>query len=100
MLSYLDDENLKLLVLDGNKLLISKNIVYDVTKYYNKHPGGNCILKKCITIINNRLDYKDCEIDFNFHSKNGKKIWTNLAIGRIDRPGILTKLFYLFLKKL
>ena len=96
MLSYLDNEKLKLLLLNGSKLLISNKIVYDITFYHNKHPGGNCILKKCVKINNKNLEYEDCNIDFNFHSNNGKKLWSSLAIGRIDRPNVFTRLFYLF----
>jgi cytochrome b involved in lipid metabolism len=57
----------------GRKIIISKNKVYDVTDYYNNHPGGNCILKST-----------DCYRDYKFHSKKTRKtIWKKYYIGKL-----------------
>jgi cytochrome b involved in lipid metabolism len=51
--------------------------VYDITNFIKIHPGGsNCLLKKAGT---------DCSYDFEFHSKNGKKIWDRYKIGKIKK---------------
>ena len=86
MLPYMDNEQLLSLVNKGSKLIIAKDIVYDISRYYFKHPGGNCILKKIITIDSKEILIVDnCDVDFNFHSKNGKKIWKGLEIGTIKK---------------
>ena len=55
--------------------IIAKNNVYDVTKFINIHPGSkNAILKHAGQV---------CDIDFDFHSKNAKKIWSKYKIGKI-----------------
>ena len=101
MLSYLDSNELLNLVNKGNKLIIANNIVYDITEYYIKHPGGKCILKNIITIDSknkSRLIVEQCDIDFNFHSKNSKKIWAKLAIGTIKKNSGICYLFNCFKK--
>ena len=45
---------------------------YDATKFLNDHPGG----KQCLIKKNNT----DVTIDYNFHSKNGKKKWKEFLI--------------------
>ena len=55
--------------------LVANNNVYDVTKFINLHPGSkNAILKHAGKI---------CDIDYNFHSKNAKKIWKKYKIGEL-----------------
>jgi cytochrome b involved in lipid metabolism len=87
MIPFLNFIEIKKLVENDRKLLISNNYVYDVSDYYKKHPGGNCILKKIVKLDCklNRLIIDDCSIDFNFHSKNAKNIWKDLLIGTIKR---------------
>ncbi len=45
---------------------------YDVTDFIDEHPGG----KQCIL---NKIG-KDCTIDYNWHSKNGKKLWKEFLV--------------------
>ena len=93
MIPYLTVDEIKQLVINNKKLLIANNMVYDITNYFTKHPGGNCILQKTIQLDSrsNRLIVDDCSIDFNFHSKNGKNIWKNLAVGTTKKYTIWQK---------
>ena len=93
MIPYLNSLELKNLVENKNKLLLANNFIYDVTNYYENHPGGNCILKKILNIDKNgRIIYYDCSEDFKFHSKNGKKIWKKLVIGTIKQLSLCEKI--------
>ena len=57
--------------------IIAKNNVYDVSKFINIHPGSkNAILKHAGKI---------CDIDFDFHSKNAKKLWKKYKIGILKK---------------
>ena len=54
-------------------IIFVKKKVYDITDFINKHPGGsNSLLNKV---------GEDCAVDFNYHSKNGKKLWDKYKIG-------------------
>ncbi len=55
--------------------LVCNTKVYDITTFINKHPGGSEILLKKTNI--------DCSKDYNFHSKNAKKIWKKYLIGYV-----------------
>ena len=91
MLPYLDNEQLLKMINDGDKLIIANDIVYKINNYYSLHPGGNCILKRVLTIDSNnpnRIIIDSCDKDYNFHSKNGKNIWKNLAVGTIRKKSI------------
>ena len=91
MLPYLKHDQILNLINNGEKLIIANNIIYNITNYYSKHPGGNCILKKIITIdskSSSRLIVENCDIDYNFHSKQSKKIWKKLAIGTLKEFSI------------
>jgi cytochrome b involved in lipid metabolism len=62
---------------DNNKIIIiRKNIIYDVTEFINKHPGG----KKSIL----KYQYFDNQINYKFHSKKGKDIWKKFKIGYLN----------------
>ena len=55
--------------------IVANSIVYDATNFIKKHPGGKqAIIKKGGT---------DCTIDFNFHTKIGKKQWDIYKIGYV-----------------
>ena len=86
------------LTLSFQKLLIANNMVYDITNYYTQHPGGNCILQKIITLDSrsNRLIVDNCNIDFNFHSKNAKVIWKKLLIGTTKEYSVWQKILMRF----
>lgn len=86
MLPYLDNEQLIKMIKDGDKLIIANDIVYKINNYYSVHPGGNCILKRVLTIDSkdpNKIIKNLCDRDYYFHSKNSKKIWKNMAVGTI-----------------
>jgi len=85
MIPYLNNNELKLLVNNGSKLLIVNYYIYDVTYYYKLHPGGKCILKNIIKLKNNKLILNNSKIDYNFHSYSSKKIWKKLLIGTIKK---------------
>jgi hypothetical protein len=76
---------LKHLIKDGNKLIISNGNIYNVTLYHKDHPGGEkAILKKCLKIKSDQLIITECEKDWGFHSKSGKKEWEKCKIGLIE----------------
>jgi cytochrome b involved in lipid metabolism len=64
--------------------LLVGDTIYDATSYMaqNQHPGGaNSILKKSGGAV-------DCTMDFNFHSKGGKKTWQKYRVGKLRKcPG-------------
>ncbi len=56
--------------------LTANGVVYDVTSYIRKHPGGaNAIL---------RHGGQECSRDFKFHSQKAHYIWKRHAIGKIE----------------
>jgi len=56
--------------------IVANNNVYDVSELVNVHPGGkNAILRHAV---------QDCTLDYNFHSKNGKKQWDKYKIGKLQ----------------
>ena len=85
MKPFINNNQLKLLVENGKKLLIVNYNIYDITYYYKNHPGGKCIFKNIITIKKNKLILKDSNIDYNFHSYQSKKVWKKLLIGTIKK---------------
>jgi len=100
MLPYLDNEQLVKMINNGDKLIIANDIVYKINNYHSLHPGGNCILKRVLTIDSNnpnRIIVDLCDRDYNFHSKNSKKIWKNLAVGTIRKKCIWDYIFPIFL---
>jgi cytochrome b involved in lipid metabolism len=57
--------------------IVANNNVYDITNLFEIHPGGkNCLI--------NHIK-KDCTMDYNFHSKNGKNEWKKYKIGYIKK---------------
>jgi cytochrome b involved in lipid metabolism len=61
--------------------LLVGNIIYDATSYMaqNEHPGGaTSILKRSGGAV-------DCTIDFNFHSKGGKRTWQKYRVGKLRK---------------
>ena len=75
----------KIEIENGRKLILANNIVYDVEKILLTHPGG-------IWSLNNHIG-KECNKDYNFHTKNGKKLLNKLIVGRLERRGIYKLLF-------
>lgn len=98
MIPFLTSQEIKKLVINDKKLLMANNMVYDITDYYSRHPGGNCIFKKVIQLDSklNRLIFDDATTDFNFHSKNGKNIWKYLLIGTTRRISLCEKILMKF----
>tara|TARA_B100000674_G_scaffold403258_1_gene349374 strand:- start:451 stop:699 length:249 start_codon:yes stop_codon:yes gene_type:complete len=74
---YINSSELKKLIENGKKIIIAKNKVYDVSDYMKIHPGGINSIEKKIG--------KDCSIDYDFHGKNGKKIWKKFCIGTTEK---------------
>ena len=61
--------------------LLVGDTIYDATSYMaqNNHPGGaTSILKKSGGAV-------DCTMDFNFHSKGGKKQWQKYRVGKLRK---------------
>ena len=85
MTTFFNLTDLKDLVRDGNKILISNGNIYNVTLYYKNHPGGyKAILNKCLKISDDKLKFNDCSKDFDFHRNNSKKVWDKYKIGELD----------------
>ena len=61
----------------GKNWIVANDKVYDITQLFEIHPGG----KKCLI---NHIG-KDCTLDYNFHSKNGKLEWKKYQIGYIKK---------------
>ena len=82
-------QNIFNLINNKRKLLaVSKSnylLIYDVTCFINKHPGGKqAIMNKILKYDDfKNLFFDNCLTDYNFHSKNGKKIWEQYLIGKI-----------------
>ena len=85
MIPYLSHDNLKELVINGKMLLIANNYVYDITLYQDNHPGGDCIKRKCVKINSDKIYFKQCNIDYGFHSSKSKKLWNKIKIGTIKK---------------
>lgn len=85
MIPYLSNDDLKDFVLDDKKLLVANNYVYDITLYHKYHPGGDCIMKKCIQLNSNNINFEQCDIDYKFHSSKSKKLWNKMIIGTIKK---------------
>ena len=63
-----------------NKMIDEKRIIFfvkdrviDATDYIGEHPGGSECMRKRVGI--------ECEQDYNFHGKNGRKLWDEMVIG-------------------
>jgi len=58
---------------------------YDITEFIYKHPGGHrCLIKKNNT---------DVTKDYNFHSKNAKKIWEKYLVRDYKEKSIYIKIY-------
>ena len=69
-------KEIDIMIKQGKIIILRNNKVYDITNF-NFHPGGfNCLQKK---------NGKDVSYDYNFHSKNAKKIWKKFLIGYIKK---------------
>ena len=58
--------------------IIAKNKVYNATPFLKIHPGG------VQSILRRAGGVKDCSIDFDFHSSNGRKVWQQYQIGIVE----------------
>eukprot|EP00929_Paragymnodinium_shiwhaense_P020778 TRINITY_DN13737_c0_g1_i1.p2 TRINITY_DN13737_c0_g1~~TRINITY_DN13737_c0_g1_i1.p2 ORF type:complete len:168 (-),score=32.04 TRINITY_DN13737_c0_g1_i1:81-584(-) len=58
--------------------VVAHGVVYDATPFLDVHPGGPCILKR---------GGRDATRDFDFHSRDGRKAWNELRIGRLEGAG-------------
>lgn len=59
--------------------LVVGDTIYDATSYIAKHPGGKT------SIVKKSGGKVDCSVDFDFHSKNARKIWKKYKVGKV-RP--------------
>ena len=75
-MKYFSEEDISKLR-ETKLILIRKKHIYDVTNFYLQHPGGkNAILKNLYNINNN--------YHYNFHTKEGKKMWDEYKIGELE----------------
>jgi len=66
-------EEIDKMIKEGRIIFFVGEKVIDATNFINEHPGGVKSIKSKIG--------KDCKIDYEFHSKNGKKLWDSMVIG-------------------
>ena len=102
MLPYLDNEQLVKMINNGDKLIIANDIVYKINNYHSLHPGGNCILKRVLTIDSNnpnRIIVDLCDRDYNFHSKNSKKFGKIWLLELLEK-NVYGIIFFLFFYKI
>lgn len=67
---------------DSGYWLTVGDTIYDATEYIANHPGGE------MSIIKKAGGKSDCTIDFDFHSKNARRIWRKYKIGKLcNCPG-------------
>ena len=70
------EEDITKMIQNERCIIFVKKAVYDVTEFIEKHPGGsNALLNKI---------GEDCTVDFNYHSKNGRKLWDKYKIGYLQ----------------
>jgi len=77
--SIISDE--EIIKLQKTRIIIFKDkYIYDLTKYTNEHPGGkNAIL---------RNQGKNCNISYDFHSKQAQKLWKEYCIGILHHASL------------
>ena len=62
--------------------LVVGDTIYDATEYVSRHPGGEA------SILRKAGGRGDCTMDYNFHSRNGKRIWKKYVVGKVCKcPG-------------
>ena len=72
-MNYISPQEIKDLNKNGRLIVFRKSFVYDITDLLKYHPGGSSsLMKRKLT---------DCEKDYSFHSKDGKKSWKKYLIG-------------------
>lgn len=59
--------------------LLVGDTIYDATSYIAKHPGGKT------SIIKKSGGKVDCSVDFDFHSKNARRMWKKYKVGKVYR---------------
>lgn len=65
----------------GSAWLVAGDTIYDATPYLSRHPGGvESILKKA-------GGAQDCSRDLQFHSAQGKRMFTKYEIGKVRACG-------------
>lgn len=57
--------------------VVSRGRVFDVSGYLDEHPGG----RRCL--IRRGGGVRDCDEDFDFHSKRGQAVWDKMCVGRV-----------------
>jgi hypothetical protein len=65
--------DVKNMIKENRKILLVKNNIYDVTNF--DHPFN-------ITPYDSKLG-NDVSVDYNFHSKESKKVWDKYKIGTL-----------------
>ena len=58
--------------------IVAKGKVFNATPFISIHPGGKT------SILRRGGGVKDATVDFDFHSKDGRKIWSHYQIGILE----------------
>ena len=70
------EEDITKMIENERCIIFVEKIVYDVTDFINKHPGGSNALLNEIG--------EECTVYFNYHSKTGRKLWDKYKIGYLQ----------------
>lgn len=65
---------------------------YDLTDMADSHPGG----KECLI----RKNGMDCTVDYDFHTKKGKRMWSRYRVHDTERRENLFIRFFKYIKHL
>mmetsp|Transcript_58251 Transcript_58251/g.137324 ORF Transcript_58251/g.137324 Transcript_58251/m.137324 type:complete len:187 (+) Transcript_58251:11-571(+) len=63
----------------GDMWITAHGYVYDPGSFLAKHPGGEQAIA--------RKAGRDCSEDFDFHSKGGRKTWSQFRVGKLVHCG-------------
>jgi cytochrome b involved in lipid metabolism len=74
---YYSSRQVSLHASPGDCWISANGLVYDVSRYITKHPGGVAVLLK--------RGGHDATEDYKFHSAQGKRQWHRLEVGKLMR---------------
>ena len=80
---YISAEKIKLMNKRGATIIVANEKVYDCALFANQHPGGKAIFTQAIAKYD--TSEIDATRDYEFHSRNAKKIWEKSCIASLKK---------------